>query len=38
MCSGLNEFQHASFVASSRSDLLGNSVTEQLMLKIVDKK
>ena len=37
MCTGPNEFQYAAFVAGARSDLLGNSVDEQLMLKIVDR-
>lgn len=35
ICTGPNEFQYAAFVAGSRSDLLGNSVDEQLMKKIV---
>ena len=37
MCTGPNEFQYAAFVAGSRSDLLGNSVSEQLMNKISDR-
>ncbi|WP_250657030.1 peptidase M42 [Alkalimarinus coralli] len=37
MCTGPNEFQYAAFVAGARSDLLGNSVGEQLMRKIVDR-
>lgn len=37
MCTGPDEFQYAAFVAGSRSDLLGNSVSEQLMNKIVDR-
>lgn len=37
ICTGPNEFQYAAFVAGSRSDLLGNSVGEQLMQKIVDR-
>lgn len=37
ICTGPNEFQYAAFVAGSRSDLLGNSVGEQLMKKIVDR-
>ena len=36
-CTGPNEFQYAAFVAGSRSDLLGNSVDEQFMWKIVDR-
>jgi len=34
MCTGPNEFQYAAFVAGARSDLLGNSVSEELMKKI----
>lgn len=37
MCTGPNEFQYAAFVAGSRSDLLGNSVSEELMQKIQDR-
>jgi putative aminopeptidase FrvX len=37
VCTGPNEFQYAAFVAGSRSDLLGNSVSEQLMTKIGDR-
>lgn len=37
ICTGPNEFQYAAFVAGARSDLLGNSVSEQLMKKIVDR-
>jgi len=37
VCTGPNEFQYAAFVAGARSDLLGNSVTEQLMNKIVHR-
>lgn len=37
ICTGPNEFQYAAFVAGSRSDLLGNSVSEQLMNKIADR-
>lgn len=37
VCTGPNEFQFAAFVAGSRSDLLGNSVSEELMMKIVDR-
>lgn len=37
ICTGPNEFQYAAFVAGSRSDLLGNSVGEQLMLKVVTR-
>lgn len=37
ICTGPNEFQYAAFVAGHRSDLLGNSVSEELMMKIVDR-
>ncbi|MFI2812685.1 MULTISPECIES: peptidase M42 [Microbulbifer] len=37
ICTGPNEFQYAAFVAGRRSDLLGNSVSEKLMRKIVDR-
>ena len=34
ICTGPNEFQYAAFVAGNRSDLLGNSVSEQMMNRI----
>lgn len=37
ICTGPDEFQYAAFVAGARSDLLGNSVSEQLMNRIVDR-
>lgn len=37
VCTGPNEFQYAAFVAGARSDLLGNSVDEHLMRKIVHR-
>lgn len=37
ICTGPNEFQYAAFVAGSRSDLLGNSVSEELMQQIVNR-
>lgn len=37
ICTGPNEFQYAAFVAGNRSDLLGNSVSEKLMLKVADR-
>lgn len=37
VCTGPNEFQYAAFVAGSRSDLLGNSVSESLMNKIAGR-
>ncbi|WP_207951739.1 peptidase M42 [Pseudomaricurvus alcaniphilus] len=37
ICTGPNEFQYAAFVAGARSDLLGNSVDEQLIRKVVNR-
>jgi putative aminopeptidase FrvX len=37
VCTGPNEFQYAAFVAGARSDLLGNSVSEQMMRKIIGR-
>lgn len=37
VCTGPNEFQYAAFVSGGRSDLLGNSVSEELMKQIVDR-
>ncbi len=37
VCTGPNEFQYAAFVSGARSDLLGNSVSEQLMQKVVSR-
>ncbi len=37
VCTGPNEFQYAAFVAGARSDLLGNSVSEELMQKVVGR-
>ncbi len=37
ICTGPNEFQYAAFVSGSRSDLLGNSASEELMLTIADR-
>lgn len=37
VCTGPNEFQYSAFVSGGRSDLLGNSVSEELMLQIVDR-
>lgn len=37
ICTGPNEFQYAAFVAGARSDLLGNSASEELMLTIADR-
>lgn len=37
ICTGPDEFQYAAFVAGNRSDLLGNSVSEKLMMKVMDR-
>ena len=37
ICTGPNEFQYAAFVAGNRSDLLGNSVSEELMNKVAGR-
>ncbi|XOV88164.1 MAG: peptidase M42 [Pseudomonadota bacterium] len=37
ICTGPNEFQYAAFVAGSRSDLLGNSVSESMMNRVADR-
>lgn len=37
MCTGPGEFQYAAFIAGARSDLLGNSVSELMMRKVVDR-
>ncbi len=37
ICTGPNEFQYAAFVSGNRSDLLGNSVSEELMKKVVGR-
>lgn len=37
ICTGPSEFQYAAFVTGARSDLLGNSVSETLMLKVADR-
>lgn len=37
VCTGPREFQYAAFVAANRSDLLGNSVSERMMTRIVDR-
>ncbi len=37
ICTGPNEFQYAAFVSSNRTDLLGNSVSEELMSKITER-
>jgi hypothetical protein len=37
VCTGPNEFQYSAFVASNRTDLLNNSVSEELMTKITER-
>ncbi len=37
ICTGPNEFQYAAFVCGNRTDLLNNSVSEQMMTKITDR-
>ena len=37
MCTGPNEFQYAAFIAGNRTDVLNNSVSEELMSKITDR-
>ena len=34
ICTGPNEFQYAAFVSANRTDLLNNSVSEELMTKV----
>ncbi len=37
MCTGPNEFQYAAFISGNRTDLLNNSVSEELMTKITER-
>lgn len=37
ICTGPDEFQYAAFIAANRSDLLNNSVSEELMSKITGR-
>ncbi len=37
ICTGPNEFQFAAFIAGNRTDLLNNSVSEELMTKITER-
>ncbi|RRJ83584.1 peptidase M42 [Aestuariirhabdus litorea] len=37
ICTGPNEFQYAAFVAGNRTDLLNNSVSEELMSKVTQR-
>jgi len=37
ICTGPNEFQYAAFIAANRTDLLNNSVSEELMSRVTDR-
>lgn len=37
VCTGPNEFQYAAFIAGNKTDLLNNSVSEELMVKITER-
>jgi putative aminopeptidase FrvX len=37
ICTGPNEFQYSAFIAANRTDLLNNSVSEELMTKITER-
>lgn len=37
ICTGPNEFQFAAFITANRSDLLNNSVSEELMAKVTER-
>ena len=37
ICTGPNEFQYAAFLSANRTDLLNNSVSEELMTKITER-
>ncbi|QRV22554.1 peptidase M42 [Marinomonas foliarum] len=37
VCTGPNEFQYAAFVSANRTDLLNNSVSEELMSKVTER-
>lgn len=37
ICTGPNEFQFAAFISANRTDLLNNSVSEELMTKITER-
>ncbi|MDT8318622.1 MAG: peptidase M42 [bacterium] len=37
ICTGPNEFQYAAFIAANRTDLLNNSVSEELMTKVTER-
>jgi putative aminopeptidase FrvX len=37
ICTGPSEFQYAAFIAANRTDLLNNSVSEELMTKVTER-
>lgn len=37
ICTGPNEFQFAAFISANRTDLLNNSVSEELMTKVTER-
>lgn len=37
ICTGPDEFQYAAFISANRSDLLNNSVSEELMSKVTER-
>jgi putative aminopeptidase FrvX len=37
ICTGPNEYQYAAFVSANRTDLLNNSVSEELMSKVTER-
>lgn len=37
ICTGPNEFQYAAFISANRTDLLNNSVSEELMTKVTGR-
>lgn len=37
ICTGPNEFQYAAFISANRTDLLNNSVSEELMTKVIER-
>jgi hypothetical protein len=37
ICTGPDEFQYAAFIAANRTDLLDNSVSEELMFKVTER-
>lgn len=37
ICTGPNEFQYAAFISANKTDLLNNSVSEELMTKVTER-